>query len=381
MRIVGPNPGQRQFFLYAILFILTFSTATNFAWGSHGNSAGHSSNSLSISSVGPNSGPAAGGTTVTISGSSFSQSASVVFGGVPAASVVVVSSTQLRAVTPAHAGGTVSVAVRENPHNQTASLAGGFTYTSSTAFGVSGASPAKGPTCGGTVVTITGEGFKTGAAVAFGSSRSSAVTVASSTQINAMSPAGSSGTVPITVTDPDAQSASLPSGFTYTSGPVVSSISPNSGPVTGGTTVKILGSGFQTGASVTFGGIAANSVTLVSSTEIQAVSPVSSAGTISIGVTNADLQIATLASAFTYFHTVTLSWTDSSSGVSGFNVYRSSTSGGPYTRVNSNLISGTSFSDNAVQGGQTYFYVTTAISGSNTESDYSNQARAIVPSP
>lgn len=381
MRIVGPDPDQRQFFLVPIFSILAFCIATNLAWGSHGNRVGHSSSGLSITGVGPNSGPVAGGTTVTISGSNFSQSASVVFGGAPAASVVVVSSTQLQAVTPSHASGTVGVAVTENPHNQTATLAGAFTYTSSTALGVSGASPAMGPAGGGTVVTITGKGFQAGAAVAFGSSRSTAATVASSTQINAMSPPGGSGTVPITVTNTDAQSASLPSGFTYTSGPVVSSISPNSGPVTGGTTVKILGSGFQSGASVKFGGIASNSVTLVSSTEIQAVAPVSSAGTVTIDVTNADSQSATLASAFTYFHTVTLSWACGSSAVSGFNVYRSSTSGGPYTRVNSNPVSGMSFSDNAVHEGQTYFYVTTAISGSNTESGYSNQARAIVPSP
>jgi IPT/TIG domain len=196
-----------------------------------------------------------------------------------------------------------------------------------------------------------------------------------------MSPPESSGTVPITVTNTDAQSASLSSGFTYTSGPVVSSVSPNSGPVTGGTTVNILGSGFQSGASVTFGGIASNSVTLVSSTEIQAVTPVSSAGTVTIDVTNADSQSATLASAFTYFHTVTLAWACGSSGVAGFNVYRSSTSGGPYTRVNSNMVSGMSFSDNAVHEGQTYYYVTTAISSSNTESGFSNQTRAIVPSP
>ena len=318
---------------------------------------------------------------VTISGNDFSQSASVAFGGVSAVSVVVVSSTELQAVTPSHASGTVSVAVTQSPHDQSATLAGGFTYTSSTALGVSGASPAEGPTGGGTVVTITGKGFQAGAAVAFGSSPSTAVTVTSSTQINAMSPPGSSGTVPITVTDPNAQSASLPSGFTYSSAPAVSSVSPNSGPVTGGTTVKILGSGFQSGASVTFGGIAATSVTVVSSTEVQAVSPVSSAGTISIGVTNTDSQSATLASAFTYFHTVTLSWTDGSSGVSGFNVYRGLTSGGPYARVNSNLVSGTSFSDDHVQAGQTYFYVTTAVDASNAESEYSNQAQVIVPSP
>lgn len=381
MRIFGPNSGQRHFFLLFILSILTFSMAANLAWGVKGKGWGHSTSQFSISSVGPSSGPEAGGTTVTLSGSGFTPSASVSFGGIAAPSVVVVSPTEMQAVTPAHASGSVNVVVTENPHDQSVTLAGGFTYSSSTTLGVSGASPAEGPTSGGTVVTITGKGFQAGAAVVFGSSQSTAVTVASSTQINAMSPPGSSGTVPITVNEPNSQSASLPSGFTYTSGPAVSSISPTSGPVTGGTTVKILGSGFQSGASVTFGGIAATSVTLVSSTEIQAVSPVSPAGTVSIAVTNTDSSSATLASAFTYFHTVTLSWTDSSSGVSGFNVYRSTTSGGPYSRLNSSVLSGTSFSDNHVQAGQTYFYVTTAVNSSNVESDYSNQAQAVVPSP
>lgn len=381
MRIFGPNPVQLQSIVFSILFVVAFSIAPRPAQGSNGNRWGKSGSQLSISSVGPNSGPATGGTTVTISGSGFSQSATVAFAGVSATSVLFVSLTKLQAVTPAHASGTVSVTVAQGPHNQSATLAGGFTYASSTTLSISGASPSVGPTCGGTVVKIMGNGFQTGAAVKFGNSQSTAVTVASSNQINAMSPAGSSGTVPITVTDPNAQSASLSSGFTYSSGPAISSVSPSSGPVTGGTTVKILGSGFQSGASVMFGGIAATSVTLVSSTELQAVSPVSPAGTVSIGVTNTDLQSATLASAFAYFHTVTLSWTDSSSGVSGYNVYRGSTSGGPYTRVNSNLISATSFSDNNVQAGQTYFYVTTAVNTSNAESVYSNQAQVLVPSP
>jgi hypothetical protein len=474
MRIVESNSGQHHYFLVSILSILAFSMAASVALGRRGNgwgSHGSHRSQLSINSAAPNSGSDAGGTTVTLSGSGFTSSASVYFGGIAAQSVSVVSSTKLQAVTPAHASGTVSVAVTENsynrykqsttlasgftytssttlsvsgaspisgpssggtavtltgkgfqagatvrfggspstavtvasstqiratspagsagtvsitvtnPNTQSASLASGFTYTSPTTLSVSGASPAQGSTSGGTVVTLTGKGFQAGATVRFGGSPSTAVTVASSTQINAMSPAGSAGSVSITVTNPDTQSASLASGFTYSSAPAVSSISPNSGPVTGGTTVKIFGSGFQSGASVAFGGIDATSVTLVSSTEIQAVSPVSPAGTVSIAVTNTDSQSGTLASPFTYFHTVTLSWTNGSSGASGFNVYRSSTSGGPYSRLNATLLSTTSFSDTHVQPGQTYFYVATAVNSSNPESGYSNQAQAIVPSP
>lgn len=381
MRIPGPNPRGYRHYILLILFIFACST-TSFAAGSNGKHWGTSSIQVSITGVGPSSGPDTGGTTVTITGTGFVRSAAVAFGGSAATAVTFVSSTKLQAITPAHTSGTVSVAVTESPHNQTATLSNSFTYGSTTTgISVSSASPAQGPTTGGTVVKITGKGFQTGAHVAFGSSQSTAVTVASSTEIDAMSPPESSGTVTLTVTDPDTQSSSLPSAFTYTSGPSVTSISPYSGPVTGGTTVTILGSGFQSGATVTFGGIAATSVNLVSSTQIQAVSPGSPAGTVSITVTNSDSQSGTLASAFTFFHTVALAWAGSSSTVSGYNVYRSSTSGGPYNRINSALLPGTAFTDNNVQAGQTYFYVTTAVNSSNVESGYSNQAQAVVPSP
>ena len=380
MRIFGPSSGRYRYYLLPILFILTCSIPS-LARSANAKRWGSAVVQLAIGSVAPSSGPTTGGTTVIIAGSGFTPSASVAFGGVASPSVTYVSSTELQAITPAHASGTVSVVVTESPHNETATLTGGFTYASSTSIGVSSTSPTQGPTTGGTVVTITGAGFQTGATVTFGNTQSTAVTVASSTEIGAMSPPESSGTVAITVTDPNAQSASLPSAFTYTSGPSVTSVSPNSGPVTGGTTVTLLGSGFQSGASVTFGGIAAASVTLVSSTEIQAVSPVSPAGTVSIAVTNTDSQSATLASAFTYFHTVGLGWTGSTSTVSGYNVYRSSTSGGPYSRLNSSLLPGTTFIDNNVQAGQTYFYVTTAVNSNNVESAYSDQAQATVPSP
>ena len=80
--------------------------------------------------------------------------------------------------------------------------------------------------------------------------------------------------------------------------------------------------------------------------------------------------------------TVTLTWTAStSSGVSGYNVYRGTASGGPYTKVNSALIVGASYLDTTVQAGQTYYYVATALDGSSNESGYSNQVLAVIPSP
>jgi fibronectin type 3 domain-containing protein len=82
-------------------------------------------------------------------------------------------------------------------------------------------------------------------------------------------------------------------------------------------------------------------------------------------------------------HSVDLSWVGSpSSGVVGYYVYRSTTSGSGYTKLNSGSVaSTTTYSDSTVQSGTTYYYVVTAVDGSGTESSYSNQASAIIPTP
>ncbi|HZR66756.1 MAG TPA: choice-of-anchor D domain-containing protein [Terriglobales bacterium] len=78
-------------------------------------------------------------------------------------------------------------------------------------------------------------------------------------------------------------------------------------------------------------------------------------------------------------HSVTLAWTPSASNVSGYNVYRSSTSGGPYSKMNSGLNLTTSYLDMNVSASHTYYYVTTAVSSSGQESTYSNQVQAAIP--
>jgi len=78
-------------------------------------------------------------------------------------------------------------------------------------------------------------------------------------------------------------------------------------------------------------------------------------------------------------HSVGLSWNASTSSVSGYNVYRGTTNGGPYTKMNSSLITGLTFTDTAVSSGSTYYYVTTAVDSSGEESTYSNQATAKIP--
>jgi len=78
-------------------------------------------------------------------------------------------------------------------------------------------------------------------------------------------------------------------------------------------------------------------------------------------------------------HTVALNWNASTSTVSGYNIYRSTTSGSGYVKQNSSLVAGVTFTDSSVQNGLTYYYVTTAVDAGGTESVYSNEAQAIIP--
>ena len=143
---------------------------------------------------------------------------------------------------------------------------------------ISALSPAVGSSLGGTSVTVTGSAFQSGIQVSFGTISASSVTYVSSTQIKAITPAGAVGYVNVQVTNPGGQSATLMNGFLYASAPTITGISPNSGTASGGTVVTITGTEFEPMAGVSIGANAATSVTVVSSTQIQAVTPSGTAG-------------------------------------------------------------------------------------------------------
>ncbi len=80
-------------------------------------------------------------------------------------------------------------------------------------------------------------------------------------------------------------------------------------------------------------------------------------------------------------HSVALSWSADSSTVAGYNVYRGTQTGGPYTKLTSAPAPSTNYGDIAVTSGQTYFYVTTAVDNTGAESAHSNEVQAAIPSP
>ncbi|HMD15120.1 MAG TPA: choice-of-anchor D domain-containing protein, partial [Terriglobales bacterium] len=79
-------------------------------------------------------------------------------------------------------------------------------------------------------------------------------------------------------------------------------------------------------------------------------------------------------------HTVDLTW-NAASGAVGYNIYRGTVSGGPYTITNSSLDGTTAYVDSTVISGQTYYYVATTVNSESEESAYSNQTTAVIPNP
>ncbi|MCL6104086.1 MAG: S53 family peptidase, partial [Actinobacteria bacterium] len=171
-----------------------------------------------LTSISPTSGPKAGGTTVTLTGTGFSTttgSTTVDFGpGNAATSVTCPSATSCSAVSPSGTG-TVSVTVT-TLGGTSAGVNYTYTTTSSNAPTLTGISPISGPASGATTVTLTGTNFSTttsGTTVSFGSNAATSVTCSSTTSCSATSPSGT-GTVSVTVTTSGGTSNAL--SYTYT---------------------------------------------------------------------------------------------------------------------------------------------------------------------
>ncbi len=253
----------------------------------------------SVTSIAPNSGPTAGNTLVTITGSNFILGATVTIGGAAATSVTFVSSTSITCRTPARPAGAASVTVT-NPDGQTGTLAGGFTYVPPPT--VTSVSPNAGPTGGGTLVTITGTAFVSGATVTIGGAAATSVTFVSSTQLTAVTPAGTLGPRNVVVTNPDGQSGTFSNGFTYSTTPTVTAIAPTSGSANGGQLVTITGTNFVAGATADLGGSALTGVTVVSATQITGTTSAHAVGTVNVTVTNPGGFTGSLAGAYNYLN-------------------------------------------------------------------------------
>lgn len=234
-----------------------------------------------ITSIAPSIGTV--GTPITITGTNLGNAQSILFGGVQAQSFRIVSDTQLTAVVGQGATGQVNVSV------------GGIVATAPQAFTFIApptalfASPLTGGA--GTVVTIIGTNLSNVTSVSFGGTPAS-FTINSPTQITAVIGNGASGVIALSTLVGTVSSALR---FTFVPAPNVLFITPQSGAA--GTVVTIVGTNLDSTRSVAFGGIAAQSFTQISPTQLTAVVGANGAtGTVSVttqGGTSSSQQIFT----------------------------------------------------------------------------------------
>ncbi len=176
---------------------------------------------------------------------------------------------------------------------------------------VSGLSTSAGLTSGGNTLTVTGSNFSGTPVVRFGSTQATNVSVNSSTSLTATVPPASAGTVDVTVSNapPTRVSGSGPTSttssadqYTYEGPPVVTGVSPSGGPVAGGTTATVTGTGLSGATEVDFGGNRATNVSVTSSTSLTATAPAGSAGAVDVTVTTPfGTSTTDSADRFTYF--------------------------------------------------------------------------------
>ncbi len=197
-----------------------------------------------------------------------------------------------------HASVTLTANGTQGTYSVTAGAAGttpatvSFTLTNAVTpppFTVTTIAPSSGTTAGGEAVTITGTGFAAGATVSIGGVACTNVQVVTSTTLTCTTGAHAAGTVDVAVTV-GGTTKTLVGGYTYTAGNTpptltLSAITPASGPVLGGATVTLTGTGFGAGATVSIGGVACMNVQMVSGTTLSCTTGAHVEGIVDVMVT------------------------------------------------------------------------------------------------
>lgn len=250
-----------------------------------------------IAGVAPSSGPSAGGTQITITGSNFDGSTTVLIGGNPCTSVVIATPTTITCTTPAGSAGPNDVTV--TTVGGSATLPGGFTMLGAPFVEVS---PNAGPATGGTTININaiGVNFVSGTTVELDGATCTDITIVNSTKISCRTPAGTPGPADVKVTVPGPFEYVTPGGYTYLTPPAITLVTPDTGSQAGGTPILIQGSRFSDVTTVTVGGAPCRSFTVTSQDEIECVTPAGALGPADVRVTTSSHGDATKSGSFTY---------------------------------------------------------------------------------
>jgi phosphatidylserine/phosphatidylglycerophosphate/cardiolipin synthase-like enzyme len=255
-----------------------------------------------VTSISPATGPSSGATAVAITGTKFLTGASVSFGQSTAGSIKVINGTTITAVAPLHVAGTVGITVT-NKAGDAGTLPAAYVYTStspSTAPKLNVIHPNHGSPSGGDAVIISGSNLVKGMTVTIGGAPAT-ITSSNTVSIHATTPSGT-GVANVVVTNPNGQSATLKGVFTFAETPdrpSVTSTTPNSGSVNGGTTIIVNGDDFIKGAVVRIGGTLCTTIIVLNSSTIIATTPAQPFGSADVVVTNPDGQSSS-AGTYTY---------------------------------------------------------------------------------
>jgi hypothetical protein len=242
---------------------------------------------------------------LTVNGSFFDSSSVVNLGGTARVTTFTSASQLSAALTTADLASPAQFAVTVvNPSPAPASNAVTFNVVANNTPTITSLSPPSATAGSGAfTLTVNGANYVSGSVVKVGGSART-TTFAGPGQLTAAitaSDVASTGTLSITVANPSPGSTSSAASLPVNNPPpVITSITPLSGLLTGGTSTVITGTGFLAGATVSFGGTAATSVTVSSGTSIAAKTPAHAVGAVNVVVTNTDSQSSTLTNGFTF---------------------------------------------------------------------------------
>ncbi len=193
-----------------------------------------------LTGVVPRNVDVAGGDVITLAGEGLTGVTGVTIGAANAAFVVVDDRRLTLTVPPGTAGAADVVVTRADTAG---TLTGGVVYGQRLSLGA--IAPAQAEASGGTVLTLSGNGFVDGDVVTLGGIPCADVVVASPTSLTCTAAAGAAGLVDVVVVGPDAQRAASSDAFLFEQPLSVLGVQPSRGAYTGDVFVTVSGTGFQ----------------------------------------------------------------------------------------------------------------------------------------
>ena len=260
---------------------------------------------LTVDQLSPSRGSSQNNTRVTIVGSGFTEETTVVsFGGIRASEVELLPNGTLNAIAPPHEVGYVDVSILNE--NGQIRLEDGFYYYER--LELNALSPAASSLDGGVEVNLSGKGLRIDSRVMFGGRAAQIIGEEAGELLTVSVPRGAEiGAVDVAISNDNGE-ATLSNGFIYfdqtQSNFNVIGITPMTGPIQGGGTVTVVGSGFIEGAQVSFGTRNA-SCQFVSSSQLRCTVPASQPGEVEVWVSQSN-QSEPSPLGYTYYQDIEL---------------------------------------------------------------------------